>query len=126
MVSGAELYGDQNEYIFKQVCDYRSCMLKFRNSNSSGDEFPRVQKVCLRMGMENVVKDMPSISDDSWTYNDLLVSLNDYSVFLVPLCYFNFSKLLVFICVSASGVSDCEGLATGALSGPRSIPGQAL
>ncbi|XP_073110359.1 protein PHYTOCHROME-DEPENDENT LATE-FLOWERING isoform X2 [Elaeis guineensis] len=70
-----------------EVRDYRSCMSKFRNSDSSGDEFPRVQKVCLRMGMENVVKDMPLIFDDSWTYNNLLQAESQIVKALQPMLY---------------------------------------
>lgn len=33
-----------------------------------------MNKVHLRMSLENVVKDMPLISDNSWTYGDLMVS----------------------------------------------------
>ncbi|XP_026656752.2 protein PHYTOCHROME-DEPENDENT LATE-FLOWERING-like [Phoenix dactylifera] len=76
-----------NGTLICEVRDYRSCMSKFRNSDSSGDEFPRVQKVCLRMGMENVVKDMPSISDDSWTYNDLLQAESQIVKALQPMLY---------------------------------------
>ena len=56
-----------------QVWDYRSSLSKLGDNDSSGDEFPKVQKACLRMGMENVVKDLPSILDASWSYNDILV-----------------------------------------------------
>lgn len=58
-----------------QVWDYRNCMPKSGTSLSFEDKFPVFQKVLLQMGMENVVNDMPSISDDSWAYRDLLVSM---------------------------------------------------
>lgn len=35
---------------------------------------PIVHKVLLRMCMEQVVKDISLISEDSWTYEDLLVN----------------------------------------------------
>lgn len=35
---------------------------------------PIINKVRLRMSLENVVKDIPSISDNGWTYGDLMVS----------------------------------------------------
>lgn len=54
-------------------------MTKLGDNEPSGDEFPKLKKVSLRMGMENVVKDMLSIADDSWTYSDLLVRLLAYS-----------------------------------------------
>lgn len=40
---------------------------------------PVVNKVCLKMSLENVVKDIPLISDNSWTYGDLMVSMIDSS-----------------------------------------------
>lgn len=44
-------------------------------SVSLADKFPVFHKVRLQIGMENVVNDMSSICDDSWTYRDLLVSM---------------------------------------------------
>ncbi|XP_072964414.1 protein PHYTOCHROME-DEPENDENT LATE-FLOWERING-like isoform X2 [Typha angustifolia] len=61
-----------NGNIVCEVRDYRSCITKFNGHDPSGDELPKVQKVTLRMCSENVVNDLLSISDDSWTYNDLL------------------------------------------------------
>ncbi|KAJ8622932.1 hypothetical protein MRB53_031461 [Persea americana] len=55
-----------------EVWDYRNCMPKSGPSLSFEDKYPVFQKVRLQMGMENVVMDMPSISDDSWAYRDLL------------------------------------------------------
>ncbi|KAG1334838.1 protein PHYTOCHROME-DEPENDENT LATE-FLOWERING [Cocos nucifera] len=81
-----------------EVRDYRSCMSKFRNGDSSGDEFPRIQKVCLRMGMENVVKDVPLISDDSWTYNDLLQAESQIVKALQPMLYLGPDPLLDRLC----------------------------
>ncbi|XP_077220193.1 protein PHYTOCHROME-DEPENDENT LATE-FLOWERING-like [Tasmannia lanceolata] len=61
-----------NGTIVCEVCDYQNCMPKSGDSIAAGTEFPYVQKVRLQMCMENIVKDMPSISDDSWSYIDLL------------------------------------------------------
>lgn len=58
-----------------QVWDYRNCMPKSGISVSLADKFPVFQKVRLQIGMENVVNDMSSICDASWTYCDLLVSM---------------------------------------------------
>lgn len=56
--------------------DYRKC-------DGSGDPTsngsPIVSKVCLKMSLENVVKDIPLISDNSWTYGDLMVSMIAFS-----------------------------------------------
>lgn len=54
-----------------EVRDYRKCSAVGSKMNS-GDVGPVVNKVLLRMSLENIVKDMPSISDDSWTYGDLM------------------------------------------------------
>lgn len=53
-----------------QVRDYRKCA----SERGPGDGFPVVNRVHLRMSLENVVKDIPLISDNSWTYGDLMVS----------------------------------------------------
>ncbi|KAL6007378.1 hypothetical protein ACLOJK_032875 [Asimina triloba] len=55
-----------------EVWDYRNCIPKTGTAVSSGNKFPVVQRVCLRMCTENVVKDMLSVSNDCWTYSDLL------------------------------------------------------
>lgn len=44
-------------------------------SDLSTNVSPVVNKVCLKMSLENVVKDIPLISDNSWTYGDLMVSM---------------------------------------------------
>ncbi|KAF3451997.1 hypothetical protein FNV43_RR08093 [Rhamnella rubrinervis] len=51
-----------------EVRDYRKCA----SERGPGDGFPIVNKVHLRMSLENVVKDIPLISDNSWTYGDLM------------------------------------------------------
>ncbi|KAK1268664.1 hypothetical protein QJS04_geneDACA017604 [Acorus gramineus] len=62
-----------NGIVVCEVWDHRNCMTKLGSADpSSHIKFPRVQKVCLKMGMENVIKDMSSMSNDSWTYRDLL------------------------------------------------------
>ncbi|KAG9449010.1 hypothetical protein H6P81_008975 [Aristolochia fimbriata] len=61
-----------NGTIICEVQDYRHFVPNPETSISMGNGSPIVQKVRLQMCMENVVKDMQSISDDSWTYGDLL------------------------------------------------------
>lgn len=58
---------------FVQVRDYRKCISEQGSIASSINGVPAVNRVRLRMSLENIVKDIPSISDDSWTYSDLLV-----------------------------------------------------
>ncbi|KAH7682664.1 Transcription factor Spt20 protein [Dioscorea alata] len=57
------------------------------DSNGTSKVFPKVQKVLLRMGTETVVKDMPLISDDAWTYNDLLQAESRIIKALQPVLY---------------------------------------
>jgi len=59
------------------VRDYRKCASKQGSSVPFMDGLPIVNKVCLRMSLENVVKDIPLISDNSWTYGDLMVSVSN-------------------------------------------------
>ncbi|KAI3949776.1 hypothetical protein MKW92_039966 [Papaver armeniacum] len=55
-----------------EVRDYRKGALVPGNVISSMSGLPVITKVSLRMSLENVVKDIPLISDDSWTYGDLI------------------------------------------------------
>ncbi|CAK7356481.1 unnamed protein product [Dovyalis caffra] len=55
-----------------EVRDYRKCASEQGSSIPSMDLLPIINKVCLRMSLENVVKDIPLISDNSWTYGDLM------------------------------------------------------
>nr|XP_018674472.1 PREDICTED: uncharacterized protein LOC103968744 isoform X2 [Musa acuminata subsp. malaccensis] len=78
-----------NGTLFCEVWDFRTSLSKLGlgGCDSSHDEFPKVQKVCLRMGNESVVKDLQSISDDSWTYDDLLQVESGIIKSLQPLLY---------------------------------------
>lgn len=66
-------------------------MKDYRSVTEQGST-PTIQKVRLRMHLENVVKDISVITDDSWTYSDILVSIylyyTDLSVRVNP-CFFN-------------------------------------
>ncbi|KAL6972514.1 hypothetical protein U1Q18_006830 [Sarracenia purpurea var. burkii] len=55
-----------------EVRDYRKCTSEAGLAVSSSDASPLVHKVHLRMSLENVVKDIPLISDSTWTYGDLM------------------------------------------------------
>jgi hypothetical protein len=48
-----------------EVHDYRK--------HTSSQVSPVINKLRLKMSLENVVKDIPSMSDNSWTYGDLMV-----------------------------------------------------
>ncbi|XP_009382963.2 protein PHYTOCHROME-DEPENDENT LATE-FLOWERING [Musa acuminata AAA Group] len=55
-----------------EVRDYRNCTSEQGTVISASNVVPILHKVRLRMSLENVVKDMPLIADDSWTYSDLM------------------------------------------------------
>ncbi|KAF9599272.1 hypothetical protein IFM89_036570, partial [Coptis chinensis] len=54
-----------------QVRDYRKALSDSERGVCSVDQSPVVNRVSLRMSLENVVKDI-SLILDSWTYSDLL------------------------------------------------------
>ncbi|KAK7275550.1 hypothetical protein RIF29_16669 [Crotalaria pallida] len=58
--------------IICEVRDYRKCSSEKGAGVVSTDSSPTVNKVCLKMSLENIVKDIPSITDKSWTYGDLM------------------------------------------------------
>lgn len=58
-----------------QVRDFRKCTSEAGLTVTSSNGSPVVHKVHLRMSLENVVKDIPLISDSTWTYGDLMVSI---------------------------------------------------
>lgn len=60
--------------VYLQIRDYRNSLPKKGGTAASVENSPIVQKVLLRMSMENVVKDISLISEGSWTYEDSLVS----------------------------------------------------
>ncbi|KAI9119818.1 hypothetical protein K1719_009207 [Acacia pycnantha] len=55
-----------------EVRDYRRCSSDKGSGIASTDVSPTVSKVRLRISLENVVKDIPLISDKSWTYGDFM------------------------------------------------------
>lgn len=61
-----------------QVRDYRNCGFEPGNNGTSADASPTCTKIRLKMSLENVVKDIPLISDSSWTYGDLMVCIIYY------------------------------------------------
>lgn len=105
--------------MFLQVRDYRNFSSEEGSAALPVDGSPIVSKICLRMSLENIVKDIPVISDNSWTYGDLMVGII-YSFHpwdIIYLCHG-----VVTICLLStvgSGVSDIESLKTTTL--PRSF-----
>lgn len=55
-----------------QVRDYRKCFPEGVNV-VSGESSPTINRVSLKMSLENIVKDIPAISENGWTYGDLMV-----------------------------------------------------
>ncbi|KAJ9179433.1 hypothetical protein P3X46_011221 [Hevea brasiliensis] len=61
-----------NGTLICEVRDYRKCVSEQRSSILSIDGLPIINRLRLRMSLENVVKDIPLISDNSWTYGDFM------------------------------------------------------
>ncbi|XP_038896271.1 protein PHYTOCHROME-DEPENDENT LATE-FLOWERING isoform X2 [Benincasa hispida] len=55
-----------------EVRDFRGRLPEPGPGAQSTDRLPTVHKIHLRLSLENVVKDIPLISDNSWTYGDLM------------------------------------------------------
>ncbi|XP_057548486.1 protein PHYTOCHROME-DEPENDENT LATE-FLOWERING [Amaranthus tricolor] len=55
-----------------EVHDYRRCRSDSRSSLPSSNGSATINKVNLKMSLENVVKDISLMADDSWTYGDLM------------------------------------------------------
>nr|KJB57011.1 hypothetical protein B456_009G145100 [Gossypium raimondii] len=55
-----------------EVRDYRKVAPQQGPNTPPIDGCPIINKVCLKMSLENVVKDIPLSSDNSWTYGDLM------------------------------------------------------
>ncbi|CAI0418968.1 unnamed protein product [Linum tenue] len=55
-----------------EVRDYRNCATEQGSGMPSLGGAPTMNRVRLKMSLENVVKDIPLISDNSWTYGDLM------------------------------------------------------
>ncbi|KAD6794839.1 hypothetical protein E3N88_05735 [Mikania micrantha] len=56
-----------------EVRDYRNCAFEQGVNGSTADSSHAITtKTLLKMSLENVVKDIPLISDSSWTYGDLM------------------------------------------------------
>lgn len=56
--------------IICEIQDYRKCISDTGFNTPSVNGSPTITKVRLKMSLENVVKDIPLMADDSWTYGD--------------------------------------------------------
>ncbi|XP_028099125.1 protein PHYTOCHROME-DEPENDENT LATE-FLOWERING-like isoform X2 [Camellia sinensis] len=61
-----------NGALLCEIKDYRNIFSQKGDTASSAENSPVIYKKVLQMCMESVVKDISLVSDDSWTYNDLL------------------------------------------------------
>ncbi|MCD7457832.1 hypothetical protein HAX54_036388, partial [Datura stramonium] len=55
-----------------EVRDYRKCFSEAGQNVPSATGCPIINRVYLKMSLENVVKDIPLISDSAWTYGDMM------------------------------------------------------
>lgn len=60
-----------------QIRDFRDCLDQTGEGASLVGKSPILHKAVLKLSMENVIKDISSISDDTWTCKDRLVSTLD-------------------------------------------------
>lgn len=92
--------------------DYRKCAF-YQVSGDLKTNGYSVVKVCLKMSLENVVKDIPLISNNAWTYGDLMVSMIGTSYLATKLL--SCIGVNSHVCIhsnAGSGVPHIESLAT--------------
>nr|CAB3503870.1 unnamed protein product [Digitaria exilis] len=113
----------QNGSTLCEVRDYRSV---FSNGDDySGDDFPRVNRVHLRLGTECVVKDLPSIANASWTYHDQLTAESIILSALQPRLHLDPTPCLEMLCNSSAKKIDLglnKGKDTSVLIMPTDPP----
>uniref|UniRef100_A0A803KQY6 Uncharacterized protein n=1 Tax=Chenopodium quinoa TaxID=63459 RepID=A0A803KQY6_CHEQI len=63
---------DRTSEVLFTVRDYRKGMSDSTSNVPSSNGPATINKVHLKMSLENVVKDIPLMADDSWTYGDLM------------------------------------------------------
>ncbi|KAK2635295.1 hypothetical protein Ddye_030087 [Dipteronia dyeriana] len=86
-----------NGALLCEIRDYRNCLFN-RAGSASAVNSPIVHKVSLQMCMENVIKDITSVSNDSWTYKDLLEVESRILKALQPVLYLKPEPLLDRFC----------------------------
>lgn len=105
-----------------EVRDYRKCVPEPGNSVPSADRSPVINKVCLKMSMENVVKDIPLISEDTWTYGDLMEVESRILKALQPQLSLDPSPNLDRLCDNPAPTKLNLGLCSGRKKRLRQIP----
>ncbi|KAE9605816.1 hypothetical protein Lal_00025579 [Lupinus albus] len=81
-----------------EVRDYRRCSSERGAGVVFADSSPTVNKVCLKMSLENIVKDIPSITDKSWTYGDLMEAESKIVKALQPKLHLDPTPKLDWLC----------------------------
>ncbi|RCV25574.1 hypothetical protein SETIT_5G176700v2 [Setaria italica] len=94
----------QNGSTVCEVRDYRSVFSS--GDDYSGDDFPRVNRVHLRLGTDCVVKDLSSIADASWTYHDQLTAESSILNALQPRLNLDPTPCLEMLCNSRAKKID--------------------
>jgi len=96
------------------VRDYRRCSSEKGASIVSTKSSPIVRKVCLKMSLENILKDIiPSLTHKSWTYGDIMVSIIHQSLMTNIYIHIFFeyrSHLTMFSFIIGSWIKDCESI----------------
>ncbi|PNT69851.1 hypothetical protein BRADI_2g01330v3 [Brachypodium distachyon] len=62
----------RNGTVLCEVRDYRTFLSK--GDDSSEYDFPKMNRVALKLGTECAIKDLSLIADSSWTYHDQLIA----------------------------------------------------
>ncbi|XP_022723261.1 LOW QUALITY PROTEIN: ataxin-2 homolog [Durio zibethinus] len=83
-----------------EVRDYRKVAPQQGSNIPAMDGSPITNKVRLRMSLENVVKDIPLISDNSWTYGDLMEAESRILKALQPQLYLDPTPKLDRLCTN--------------------------
>ncbi|KAK4480803.1 hypothetical protein RD792_011654 [Penstemon davidsonii] len=74
---------------------------------SARDGSPIINKVCLRVSLENIVKDIPAIADNDWTYGDLMEVESRILKALQPQIFLEPSPLLDRVSGNSNATKVC-------------------
>ncbi|XP_057988228.1 protein PHYTOCHROME-DEPENDENT LATE-FLOWERING [Hevea brasiliensis] len=86
-----------NGAVLCEIQDYRNCLSQ-KAGTAAAESSPTIHKVLLQMCMENVVKDILSMSNESWSYGDLLEVESRILKALQPDLHLNPNPLLDRFC----------------------------
>uniref|UniRef100_A0A453HCK0 Spt20-like SEP domain-containing protein n=1 Tax=Aegilops tauschii subsp. strangulata TaxID=200361 RepID=A0A453HCK0_AEGTS len=86
----------QNGIIVCEVRDYRSFLSS--GGDSSEYDFPKLNRIALRLGTECVVNDLSLIADALWTYHEQLIAESTIINSLQPRLNFDHKSCLEKLC----------------------------